>query len=105
MDKEQISVSGLSSGAFFAVQFHVSFSKTIMGAGVIAGGTPHWPANYDVTSLDKNCDRGGGGNVRENEKGYAASCNGRVSGKDSVFLGSVLATLVDYAYGSSGQVI
>ena len=31
-------MSGLSSGAYFAVQFHVSFSKTIMGAGVVAGG-------------------------------------------------------------------
>ena len=38
MDRDQISVSGLSSGAFFAVQFHVSFSKTIMGAGIVAGG-------------------------------------------------------------------
>ena len=38
VDKNQISVSGLSSGAYFAVQFHVSFSKTIMGAGIVAGG-------------------------------------------------------------------
>lgn len=38
VDRDQISVSGLSSGAYFAVQFHVSFSKTIMGAGVVAGG-------------------------------------------------------------------
>ena len=39
VDKDQISVSGLSSGAYFAVQFHVSFSKTIMGAGIVAGGS------------------------------------------------------------------
>lgn len=38
MDVNQLSVSGLSSGAFFAVQFHVAFSKTIMGAGIVAGG-------------------------------------------------------------------
>ncbi len=39
MSRELISVSGLSSGAYFAVQFHVAFSKDIMGAGVVAGGT------------------------------------------------------------------
>ena len=38
VDKNLISVSGLSSGAYFAVQFHVAFSKTIMGAGIIGGG-------------------------------------------------------------------
>ena len=38
MDRKQISVSGLSSGAYFSVQFHVSFSEIIMGAGIIAGG-------------------------------------------------------------------
>ena len=38
MDKQKLSVSGLSSGGFFAVQFHVAFSKSIMGAGVVAGG-------------------------------------------------------------------
>ena len=31
-------MSGLSSGGYFAVQFHVAFSKTIMGAGVVSGG-------------------------------------------------------------------
>lgn len=38
MDENKLSVSGLSSGAFFAVQFHVAFSRIIMGAGVVAGG-------------------------------------------------------------------
>lgn len=42
VDRDQISVSGLSSGAYFAVQFHVSFSKMIMGAGVVAGGNLPW---------------------------------------------------------------
>src|SRR3712207_930652 len=37
-DIKQSSVSGLSSGAFMAVQFHVSFSSTIVGAGIVAGG-------------------------------------------------------------------
>lgn len=38
VDKKQVSVSGLSSGAFFAVQMHVAYSGTFMGAGVFAGG-------------------------------------------------------------------
>ena len=33
-----MSVSGLSSGAYFAVQFHVAFSSSIMGVGAVAGG-------------------------------------------------------------------
>lgn len=37
IDMSQSSVSGVSSGASMAVQFHVAFSSTIVGAGVIAG--------------------------------------------------------------------
>ena len=37
----------MSSGAFFAVQFHVAFSKSIMGVGVIAGG-PYYCAQNDL---------------------------------------------------------
>jgi poly(3-hydroxybutyrate) depolymerase len=37
-DISKTSVSGLSSGAFMAVQFQVAYSKTVSGAGVIAGG-------------------------------------------------------------------
>ncbi|QJQ05795.1 depolymerase [Undibacterium piscinae] len=32
------SVSGLSSGAFMAVQYQVAFSSSVVGAGVVAGG-------------------------------------------------------------------
>lgn len=38
VDLSQTSVSGLSSGAFMAMQFHVAFSGTLVGAGIIAGG-------------------------------------------------------------------
>ncbi|QDQ28374.1 poly(3-hydroxybutyrate) depolymerase [Chitinimonas arctica] len=37
-DLKQTSVSGLSSGAFMAVQFDVAFSSELVGAGIIAGG-------------------------------------------------------------------
>lgn len=34
----ETSVSGLSSGAYMAGQFHVAYSETVMGAGIVAGG-------------------------------------------------------------------
>ena len=38
-----ITVSGISSGGFFAHQFHVAYSKLVNGAGIIAGGPlPAW---------------------------------------------------------------
>lgn len=38
VDLSQTSVSGMSSGAFMAVQFHIAFSSTLVGAGIVAGG-------------------------------------------------------------------
>lgn len=38
VDLSQSSVSGLSSGAYMAGQFHVAFSQTLIGAGIVAGG-------------------------------------------------------------------
>jgi hypothetical protein len=52
LDRNAITVSGLSSGGFFAHQFHVVFSQLVNGAGIIAGGpygcvenipNPYWP--------------------------------------------------------------
>lgn len=37
-DAKRVSVSGLSSGAFMAVQYDVAFSAQTMGAGIVAGG-------------------------------------------------------------------
>lgn len=38
LDPAAVSVSGLSSGAFMAVQFHVAHAANVAGAGVVAGG-------------------------------------------------------------------
>src|ERR1700684_4589120 len=38
VDPAQVSVSGLSSGAFMANQLHIAHSAEIMGAAMIAGG-------------------------------------------------------------------
>ena len=41
MDKTQISVSGISSGAAMATQMHVIYSSHFMGVGMIAGRKLH----------------------------------------------------------------
>jgi poly(3-hydroxybutyrate) depolymerase len=38
LDPRAITVSGISSGAFFAHQFHVAFSSLVKGVGMVAGG-------------------------------------------------------------------
>ena len=38
VDRAQVSVSGISSGAFMANQLHIAHSAGVMGAGMIAGG-------------------------------------------------------------------
>lgn len=46
-DPLQTSVSGLSSGAFMAVQLQVAYSGSIIGAGVVAGG-PYYCAASNI---------------------------------------------------------
>ena len=51
LDPDQVSVSGLSSGAFMANQLHVAHSSRIMGAGIMAGGpyrcaAGHYPGSW-----------------------------------------------------------
>jgi len=38
IELKETSVSGISSGAYMADQFHVAFSSSLKGAGIIAGG-------------------------------------------------------------------
>lgn len=42
---QQTSVSGLSSGAFMAVQLQMAYSASIVGAGIVAGGPYYCAAN------------------------------------------------------------
>ncbi len=51
IDKESISVSGISSGAYMAQQFHVIHSSRIMGAGIIAGGPYNCSGGFYYLSL------------------------------------------------------
>lgn len=50
-DPTQTSVSGLSSGAYMAVQLQVAYSRDIIGAGVIAGGPYYCAGNLYRTWL------------------------------------------------------
>ncbi len=52
----QVTVSGLSSGAFMAVQMHAAFSDRIQGAGVVAGG-PYYCAEGDLIKALTTCMR------------------------------------------------
>ncbi|ARN81713.1 extracellular catalytic domain type 2 short-chain-length polyhydroxyalkanoate depolymerase [Methylocystis bryophila] len=49
-DIKESSISGISSGAFMAVQFATAWSSTIKGVGVVAGG-PYWCAQADAGDL------------------------------------------------------
>ncbi|MES2759979.1 MAG: polyhydroxybutyrate depolymerase [Pseudomonadota bacterium] len=53
-DAKQVSVSGLSSGGFMAVQFHVAYSASVIGAGVVAGG-PFYCAQNSSSIAVNNC--------------------------------------------------
>ena len=54
VDADQISVSGLSSGGYMAVQFDVAFSAILRGAGIIAGG-PYYCAQDSATIATTTC--------------------------------------------------
>lgn len=54
IDIGQSSVSGLSSGGYMAGQFHVAFSETLVGAGILAGG-PYFCAEASLTTALNTC--------------------------------------------------
>ncbi|MEM7025231.1 MAG: poly(3-hydroxybutyrate) depolymerase, partial [Pseudomonadota bacterium] len=54
IDLSQTTVSGLSSGAYMAGQFHVAFSSTVVGAGIIAGG-PYGCAQGQLATALNRC--------------------------------------------------
>lgn len=53
-DLSQTSVSGLSSGGFMTAQFHVAYSSTLVGAGVIAGGPFYCAGSFESISFLEN---------------------------------------------------
>lgn len=55
-----VTVSGLSSGAYMAVQLHISFSSIINGSAIFAGG-PFYCAEGSVLYAETLCMDGSGG--------------------------------------------
>jgi poly(3-hydroxybutyrate) depolymerase len=53
-DLSATSVSGISSGGYMAVQFHVAHSATVVGAGVLAAG-PYYCAQGSAWMARYNC--------------------------------------------------
>ena len=51
---KDLTVSGVSSGAYMAVQFHVAHSSVVKGAGAIAGG-PYYCAQGSLWTAYYNC--------------------------------------------------
>src|SRR5690349_978678 len=51
IDPHETSVSGLSSGAFMAVQFAIAHSSTIKGVGIIAGGPYYCAKGVPLTAM------------------------------------------------------
>src|SRR5262245_2155061 len=51
-----VTVSGISSGGYMAVQFHVAHSSTVKGAGVLAGG-PFYCAQGSLWTALNNCTK------------------------------------------------
>lgn len=51
MQAQQVSISGLSSGAYMAVQYQVAFSASVVGAGIIAGGTYYCARGSMMTAI------------------------------------------------------
>jgi len=49
-----ITLSGVSSGGAFAVQFHVAYSSMVDGVGILAG-IPYWCAQDNVVIAQANC--------------------------------------------------
>lgn len=58
IDRERITVSGISSGAYMAGQLHVAHSGLIGGAGLIAGG-PYACAGGSIGQALSLCTQGG----------------------------------------------
>jgi poly(3-hydroxybutyrate) depolymerase len=54
VDLSKTSVSGLSSGAFMTAQFHVAYSGTLVGAGIIAGGPYYCAGSYSSNTYMEN---------------------------------------------------
>lgn len=57
---QSITVSGISSGAYMALQFHMAYSSVVNGSGIVAGG-PYFCAKNQITDALNRCMKTGMG--------------------------------------------
>lgn len=57
---QPITVSGISSGAYMAQQFHMAYSSVVSGSGIVAGG-PYFCAKNQITDALNRCMKTGMG--------------------------------------------
>jgi poly(3-hydroxybutyrate) depolymerase len=80
VDLARSSVSGLSSGAYMAGQFHVAFSSTLVGVGIVAGG-PYGCAEGQLAVALSHCMQTAAGApdpARLHERAEALAAEGRI---------------------------
>ena len=56
--QNNITISGISAGAYMAVQLHIIYSKTFSGINIIAGG-PFWCAKGEIQTAINECMNNG----------------------------------------------
>ena len=66
LDPTGTTVSGVSSGAYMAVQLHIDNSRSIIGAGVVAGGPYFCAEGQLLTALNRCIGMNGAGVFRRN---------------------------------------
>eukprot|EP01080_Neovahlkampfia_damariscottae_P007608 gene7608-11931_t len=54
VDKSSITLSGLSAGGYFSVQFQIAYSSLVKGVGVIAGG-PYYCSQFQILRALNEC--------------------------------------------------
>lgn len=107
------SVSGISSGAFMAVQFGTAWSSVIMGVGVVAGG-PFWCAEADAEDIvtgywgpiwraTGSCMNGPASNLKVGD--FVAKANAKASSGDIDPLGNLKRQKIYLFHGYNDAVV
>lgn len=108
INRSETSVSGLSSGGYMAVQFHVANSSFVKGAGVIAGG-PYYCASDDQQTALTICSCVGTPchpeQALQRVPNYVAATNQNASRADIDPISNMLASKVWLFSGSADSVV
>ncbi len=84
IDRERVSVSGISAGAYMAGQFHVAHSALVKGAGLMAGGPYYCAQNALTTALGTCVKEGAPETAPLREAAQAFAEEGRIDALDNL---------------------